>query len=180
MKYVVLLRGINISGKNKIVMSDLKLLLEKNNYKNVLTYLNSGNVILESNDDEQKIMNDIHKLIKEGFNLEIPVFVIRSEDLADVFKNHPTWWKTGNKDIYDNLIFIIPPTTFTEVYNELGSPKEDLEQIAEYHNSIFWSFDLKNYRKSTWWVKTASTDIKDKITIRNANTIEKLLDLCQK
>ena len=38
MKYVVLLRGINISGKNKIVMSDLKLLLEKNNYKNVLTY----------------------------------------------------------------------------------------------------------------------------------------------
>ena len=58
--------------------------------------------------------------------------------------------------------------------------KEDLEQIAEYHNSIFWSFDLKNYRKSTWWVKNASTDIKDKITIRTANTIEKLLDLCQK
>ena len=180
MKYVVLLRGINISGKNKIVMSDLRLLLEKNNYKNVLTYLNSGNVILESNDDEQKIMNDIHKLIKESFNLEIPVFVIRSADLADIFKNHPTWWKTENKDIYDNLIFIIPPTTYTEVYNELGSPKEDLEQIAEYHNSIFWSFDLKNYRKSTWWVKTASTDIKDKITIRTANTIEKILDLCQK
>ena len=92
MKYVVLLRGINISGKNKIVMSDLRVLLEKNNYKNVLTYLNSGNVILESNDDEQKIMNDIHKLIKESFNLEIPVFVIKSANLADIFKNHPIWW----------------------------------------------------------------------------------------
>lgn len=40
--------------------------------------------------------------------------------------------------------------------------------------------DLKNYRKSTWWHKTASADIKDKITIRTANTIKKLIDICKK
>lgn len=40
--------------------------------------------------------------------------------------------------------------------------------------------DLKNYRKSAWWVKTASIDIKDKITIRTANTIKKLIDICKK
>ena len=45
MKYIALLRGINISGKNKISMSELKLELEKNKYQNVSTYLNSGNVI---------------------------------------------------------------------------------------------------------------------------------------
>lgn len=54
------------------------------------------------------------------------------------------------------------------------------EQIKEYNNYIFWSFDLKNYRKSTWWVKTAITDIKDKITIRTSNTIKKLIDICKK
>ena len=57
MKYIVLLRGINISGKNKIPMSELKKVLEENQYANVSTYLNSGNVILESNiKNEEAIM----------------------------------------------------------------------------------------------------------------------------
>lgn len=49
MKYIALLRGINISGKNKISMSELKVELENNKYQNVVTYLNSGNIIFESN-----------------------------------------------------------------------------------------------------------------------------------
>ena len=53
MKYIALLRGINISGKDKISMSELKLALEKNNYQNVSTYLNSGNVIFESDIDNK-------------------------------------------------------------------------------------------------------------------------------
>ncbi len=48
MKYAILLRDINISGKNKISMCDLKKYLESNGYENVTIYLNSGNIILES------------------------------------------------------------------------------------------------------------------------------------
>ena len=48
MKYIVLLRGVNISGKNKISMRELKLELENNKYQNVSTYLNSGNIIFTS------------------------------------------------------------------------------------------------------------------------------------
>ena len=59
MKYIALLRGINISGKNKVSMNELKLVLEKNKYQNVSTYLNSGNVIFESNiDDEEFIIKE--------------------------------------------------------------------------------------------------------------------------
>ena len=65
MKYIALLRGINISGKNKISMPELKKLLEENNYQNVSTYLNSGNIIFECNiNNKQTIMNNIHTLIK--------------------------------------------------------------------------------------------------------------------
>ena len=75
MKYIALLRGINISGKNKISMNELKLELEKK-YKNVLTYLNSGNVIFESDiDDKNIIMKDIYTIIKNKYNIEIPVFI---------------------------------------------------------------------------------------------------------
>ena len=179
MKYIVLLRGINISGKNKISMAELKSELDKN-YQNVLTYLNSGNVILNSDEDKEYIMNDIYSVIKNKFNLDIPVFVITMNELENILNNSPKWWGTSNKETYDNLIFIIPPTKYEEVYNVIGEPKADIEQIMEYSNSIFWTFDLKNYRKSTWWVKTAITSIKDKITIRTANTIKKILELCAK
>ena len=53
-------------------------------------------------------------------------------------------------------------------------------KIKDYNNSIFWSYDLKNYRKSNWWSKTASTNIKDKITIRTANTMKKVLEICKR
>lgn len=181
MKYIVLLRGINISGKNKIPMGELKKVLEENQYTNVSTYLNSGNVILESNTKNEKaIMKDIYEIVKAKFNLEIPIFVTNESTLESILSNSPEWWGTSNKEIYDNLIFIIPPVKFEDVYNAIGEPKENLEKIKEYNNSIFWSYDLKNYRKSNWWVKTASVDIKDKITIRTANTMKKILELCKK
>lgn len=181
MKYIALLRGINISGKNKISMPELKKLLEENNYQNVSTYLNSGNIIFECNiDNKETIMDNIHTLIKTKFLLDIPVYITTDKELENILNNSPKWWGSNNKGIYDNLIFIIPPTKYEEVYNTIGSPKEGLEQIEEYNNCIFWSFDLNNYRKSNWWVKTASTDIKDKITIRTANTMKKILEICQK
>ena len=181
MKYIVLLRGINISGKNKISMNELKQELENNKYKNVSTYLNSGNIIFESNiDNKEIIMKDINKIIKIKFNLDIPCFVMTSFELEDILNNNPDWWGTDNKEIYDNLIFIIPPTKYEEVYNTIGEPKGDIEKIEKYNNYIFWSYDLKNYRKSNWWVKTASTNIKDKITIRTANTMKKVLEICKR
>ena len=181
MKYIALLRGINISGKNKISMSELKKILEENRYKNVITYLNSGNVIFESNtDNKENMMQDIYKIVKNKFNLEIPIFIISQLELEDILNNNPEWWGTENKEIYDNLIFIIPPTKYEEVYNTIGNPREEIEKIKEYNNSIFWSYDLKNYRKSNWWNKTASTNIKDRITIRTANTMKRILEICKK
>ena len=181
MKYIALLRGINISGKNKISMSELKLELEKNNYQNVSTYLNSGNVIFESDiDNKESIMRDINRIIKNKFNLKIPIFVMTAFELADILSNYPNWWGTDDKGIYDNLIFIIPPTKYEEIYQTIGKPREGIEKIKEYNNSIFWSYDLKNYRKSNWWSKTASTNISGKITIRTANTMRKVLEICNK
>lgn len=181
MKYIALLRGINISGKNKISMPELKKLLEENNYQNVSTYLNSGNIIFECNtNNKQTIMDNIHTLIKTKFLLDIPVYITTDKELETILNNSPKWWGSSNKEIYDNLIFIIPPTKYEEVYNTVGEPKEDIEQIKEYNNSIFWSYDLKKYRKSNWWGKTASTNIRNKITIRTANTMKKVLEICKR
>lgn len=180
MNYIVLLRGINISGKNKISMNELKTELEKMKYQNVTTYLNSGNIILNSDKQKNIIANDIRLMIKDKFNLDILTYVITSDELSDILNNNPKWWGTGNREIYDNIIFILPPTNYNDVLKTVGEPSENIDKIQEYNNIIFWSYDLNNYRKSNWWNKTANTDIKDKITIRTANTMRKVLELCNK
>jgi len=181
MKYIILLRGINISGKNKISMPVLKSTLEGNGYNNVTTYLNSGNVILDSaKPNKDAIAQNIFEIIKEKFGFEIPIFVVAASELEEIMSHSPNWWGTEDKNIYDNLIFIIPPTSSAEVTSTVGEPSPNIDRIEEYKNYIFWSFDLKNYRKSNWWIKTASTYIKDKITIRTANTIKKVLEICKK
>ncbi len=179
MKFIALLRGINISGRNKISMAELKSVLQENNYKKVETYINSGNVIFESDTKcKQNLMQDISRIIKNNFNLDIPVMVIDENELEDVLSHGPEWWGTANKSVYDNLIFIIPPATFDRIYNTIGQPN-DYEKIKDYKNYIFWSYDAKNYSKSNWWVRTSSTKIKDMITIRTANTMKKVFEKCK-
>lgn len=177
-KYVALLRGINISGKNKISMLELKKVFEKLAFEEVKTYLNSGNVIFSSDeDDPKKFTSQIEKMIKKQFDLDIPVFVISKDTIVDILHNAPEWWGDDNKEIYDNLIFIMPPINFSDVYNEIGEPKKELEKIESYKEVIFWSFSRKDYQKTNWWSKTANANISNKLTIRTANNIRKIVSM---
>ncbi len=177
-RYIAFLRGVNISGKNKVPMAELRDIFKQLNFGEVKTYLNSGNVIFSSDEDNtEKMAAQIGKMIKNRFDLEIPVFVIPREELADILCNAPDWWGNENREIYDNLIFIMPPTTFSEVYREIGAPKEGLEKIKGYKEVIFWSFTRKDYQKTNWWPKTAKANISGKLTIRTANTIRKIVGM---
>ncbi len=180
MRYIVLLRGINVSGKNRIAMKELKKALEDNGYSNVITYLNSGNVILDSDREKGFVSDDIVDLLRSRFGLDIPIYVTDPSKLEEILENAPDWWGTEDKGIYDDLIFIIPPAGFEDLYGAVGEPTENIDRIQGYDNVVFWSFDLSNHQKSNWWKKTASTDIKDQITIRTANTMRKVLELCSK
>lgn len=177
-RYIALLRGINISGKNKVPMAELKAGFEKLAFKEVKTYLNTGNVIFSSEEDDiTKLTDQIEGMIKNQFGLDIPVFVISREALEDILQHAPDWWESDNKEIYDNVIFMIPPATFAEVYCEIGEPKEDLESIENYEEAVFWSFSRKDYQKTNWWPKTASANISAKLTIRTANTVRKIVGM---
>lgn len=177
-RYVALLRGINISGKNKIPMAELKKEFERLGFIEVKTHMNSGNVVFSSGEEDiENITEQIETMIKKQFGFDIPVFVISKEKLEDILHNAPEWWGNDNKEIYDNLIFIMPPVTFSDVYNEIGEPKEELEKIKDYKETVFWSFSRKDYQKTNWWSKTASANIGAKLTIRTANTIRKIVSM---
>lgn len=177
-RYIALLRGINISGKNKISMSELKQDFVEFGFAEVATYLNSGNVIFSSDiDDKDVLSHKIKLLIKERFNLDIPVFIIYQKSLEDILNNAPEWWGYNNKETYDNLIFMFPSISYGEFYDEVGMPKEEYEKVYNYKNVVFWSFNRKDYQKTNWWSKTANSKVSDKITIRTANTIRKIVSM---
>lgn len=132
-RYIALLRGVNISGKNKVPMAELKLGFESLGFTDVRTWLNSGNVVFSGEETEAAALTgQIEGMIQRRFGLEIPVFVLPQEELADTLRHAPDWWGTEDPEVYDNLIFILPPASFQDVYREIGAPKEGLEQIRDY------------------------------------------------
>lgn len=174
-RYIALLRGINISGKNKIAMSELKKCFAELGFAEIVTYLNSGNVIFSSSiEDKDVLSNKVQLMIRDRFHLEIPVFIILQEELAELLKNAPDWWGDDNREIYDNLIFLMPPLSYEEFYDEIGVPKAEYESVYHYKNVVFWSFSRKDYQKTNWWSKTAGSGVSGRITIRTANTVRKI------
>ncbi|MEG2344783.1 MAG: DUF1697 domain-containing protein [Anaerovoracaceae bacterium] len=174
-RYIALLRGVNISGKNKISMTELKSCFIKLSFVDVFTHLNSGNIVFSSDEtDEIAFADKIKAMIQERFGLDIPVFVILQEELKDLLSKAPVWWGTDDKEIYDNLIFVIPSIAAEIIAEKIGEPTKELEQICICKNAIFWSFDRKKYAKANWWKKTASVGIGEMLTIRTANTLRKM------
>ena len=91
-RYIALLRGINISGKNRVPMAELKAGVEELGFSDVKTYLNSGNVLFSSDAvGIEALTSQIESLIKNQFGFDIPVFVISKEDLEDVLHHAPDW-----------------------------------------------------------------------------------------
>lgn len=87
--YIALLRGINVGGKNMIKMADLKRSLEAAAFNHVQTYIQSGNILFISNENEDIIKNRIEQKIKEDFDLSIPVILRTSNELEWIINNCP-------------------------------------------------------------------------------------------
>jgi uncharacterized protein (DUF1697 family) len=88
--YISLLRGINVSGQKKIRMADLKSLYESLGFGNVQTYVQSGNVIFNSPEqDIAKLRNSIEMQIETTFGFSVPVLIRTADDFQHIIENHP-------------------------------------------------------------------------------------------
>lgn len=175
-KYIALLRGINISGKNKVSMPLLKMAFEDMGFLNVSTYINSGNVLFSSeSNDKNEIGSRCKTMIEERFMIDVPVAIISVRELAEALENKPEWWNVNSKEeVIHQALFLIPPVTVEEVYKAVGEAKPEYEKVGFYKNVIFWSAPRATLSRTRWY-KIASSSVNNKVTIRNASTVEKLL-----
>jgi len=175
-KYVALLRGVNVGGKNKLSMKDLKVAFEGRGFLNVRTYINSGNVIFSSGSaDVSALKSECENVIRENFGLDIAVAVICASDFICAVGHAPPWWN-ADEETKHNAIFVIAPTTADTVLSDIGQTKPEYEKIGSFGPVIFWSAPLKTFSR-TRLSKVVGTGVYNDVTIRNANTALKITEL---
>ncbi|WP_312475912.1 DUF1697 domain-containing protein [Neobacillus sp.] len=87
--YIALLRGINVGGHHKIKMADLKSLLETKGLQKVKTYIQSGNVLFESEEDAKHLSQRMEDEINKTFGFPVPVILRTAEEFEQIIKNCP-------------------------------------------------------------------------------------------
>jgi uncharacterized protein (DUF1697 family) len=104
-KYVALLRGINVGGNNKLPMKDLASIFEKSECKNVVTYIQSGNVVFECSTNVAHLQNSVGAAIEKKFGFNPPLVLRQAADLENVLKKNP-FLKAGAKEDELHVVFL--------------------------------------------------------------------------
>lgn len=176
MKFIALLRGINVGGNNKVSMPELRKCFEKAGFKDVVTYINSGNVIFETaQTDKAKLVQICEQAIEEQFGFRVVCAVISAAELQDALRQAPKWWGNDN-EIKHNAIFVIAPKTAKDIIEEVGEAKPEYENVEAHEPIIFWSAPIETFSR-TRYSKIVGSKAYQSVTIRNANTTKKLLEL---
>jgi uncharacterized protein (DUF1697 family) len=177
--YIILLRGINVGGKNKLPMADLRKCLEELGFSDVSTYIASGNVILKSDKSADKIKAQIEKALPENFKLDsdlIKVLVLTHKQFQAVIDNKPKGFGDHPDKYHSDVIFLmdITPKEALTVF----APREGVDQIWPGHGVIY-SQRLSAQRTKSRLGKIAAAPAYKSMTIRSWSTTTKLLKLLE-
>jgi uncharacterized protein (DUF1697 family) len=170
-KYVALLRGINVGGNNKVEMPKLKKVFESLGFENVSTYINSGNVIFET--DKKDLEPQIEKALKKAFEFELRIVVRDAKNIKKLCKEIPKDWLNDTEQRTDVLF----------LWDEFDTKKSvdlikttGVDTLKYIDGAIVWHVKRKDVAKSGM-KKFIGSLIYKNMTARNINTVRKLNEL---
>jgi len=167
MKYIALLRGINVGGNRKVDMKKLKALFESLGLKNVSTYINSGNIMFESKQAKAGLHKKIISAMKKEFGFDIQTLLKTQAEIKKIARAVPSKWQNNSQEKTD-VAYLFPPIDSPKTIDELPIKKEYMD-IGYTKGAIYWNIDKKNYNKSQL-NKIISHKLYQLMTIRNINT----------
>lgn len=175
-KYLALLRGINVSGHNMIKMDALKKMLENMGFQNVETYIQSGNIFFDSEEENAagvgfKIKQEISKV----FGYDVPVIMVSKTDFELCFKNNP-FLKEQECDIKKLYVAFISKELTTAAINDLKTSNFKPDEAAIDSNRIYIKYAI-GAGKTNLDQKYIEKKLNVVATIRNWNTVTKLLEM---
>jgi uncharacterized protein (DUF1697 family) len=172
--YISLLRGVNVGG-HKIIMTQLKELYESLHLEEVKTYIQSGNVIFQSEEnDRNRLKNILEQEIEHEFNLKIPLIIMTRDELKKVINNNPFYNEDKSK-LYITFLF--------NSYKKLL--EREIEKVKDKNEKYYlgkkeiYLFLPQGYGRTKLNNNFFEKKLKVSATTRNLKTIEKLYGLAK-
>jgi len=173
-RFVVLLRGVNLAGRNRVSMPALREALEDADFTDVATYVQSGNVVLTSRKSAKRVGTDVERLLAERFDLDVRVVVRTKRELAAVVGRDPLSKVAADPKRYQ-VTFLEAPLK-TSVLRELQAIATDGERVEQLGREVYaWHPD--GVGRSKLAVRLAGKGLGVTATARNWKTVTQLLAL---
>lgn len=175
MKYTAFLRGINVGGKNKIKMERLREICAALGFANVRTYINSGNMVFETAEsDDKKLAAKIEKAIEEEFGLNIKTMVRSIAEIEEIVENNPFDGQFENdKDLH---VFFLDEELPEEKRELLLAQSSKNEKFTVRGREIFCLLRV-SFPDSLMGKDYIAKKLKVSATARNWRTVNKILEL---
>jgi len=175
--FLVLLRGINVGGKNKVAMAELKKCLEGLGFLDVSTYIVSGNVVLASDRKADEIAAQIEAALPKAFQLDselIKVLVLTRDQLQAVVDDRPKGFGDQPDKYHSDAIFLIgvEPAEAMPIFN----PREGVDRVWP-GNGVVYAERLSAQRTKSRLSSMMASPLYKSMTIRSWKTTVTLLEM---
>ena len=175
-RYLVLLRGINVGGRNKLPMAALRELLESHGHTKVSTYIASGNVILSSDRSPTAIKRELEEALPKTFKLDselVAVLVLTRAQLRAVVRDRPKGFGDKPDTFNSDAIFLMGIDSATAI--KVFDPRPGVDQVWP-GKSVIYSRRLTAERTKSRLGKIVGTPAYKSMTIRSWQTTMALLE----
>ena len=172
-RYALLVRGINVGGKNKVVMAELRQELTELGLEKVESYINSGNVFFTSTVPKAQLVEKLETFFEVHYPFIQSFSLLSLEDFEAELENLPAWWKEdlARKDV----LFYTEGLDVEQVIESVESLELKDEVLHFGKLGIFWGkFSEESYSKTAYHKDLLKMPFYRHITIRNAKTFDKI------
>jgi uncharacterized protein (DUF1697 family) len=173
--YVAFLRGINVSGKRKVPMAELRAMCERLNLQDVKTYIQSGNIVFKSSIGQTNDVSILlHNEIQKHFDFDVPVIVKTVNDLSQIIEKNPF---DSQEDISANKIYFVLLNSLpaNELLENLSKETFENEAYAVVDNCVYLKCSI-GYGNAKLNNNLIERKLKIMATTRNYRTMNKLLE----
>ena len=172
-RYALLVRGINVGGKNKVVMAQLRQELTELGLEKVETYINSGNIFFTSTAPKAQLVEKLEAFFEIHYPFIQSFSLLSLEDFEAELENLPEWWA---KDLArKDVLFYTEGLDVDQVIEKVDSLKLEDEVLHFGKLGIFWGkFSEETYSKNAYHKDLLKMPFYRHITIRNAKTFDKI------
>jgi uncharacterized protein (DUF1697 family) len=169
---IALLRGINIGSRNRIAMPELRALLTAAGMENVRTYVQSGNVVLDSELSPEALARECEQQIAKRFDLQISVVTRTRDELAEVVARNPLGEVALNPKRYQ--VSFLSAELDPEVVEKIAGFAAPSERFVAIGRELY-AWHPEGVARSKLWGRLAGTGLGVTATARNWTTVENLL-----